>query len=57
MLQPSASNGYKKLSDLLPPHLTCVTKAWFRAAADTRINAVERQRLRPLVVFAIAGLS
>ncbi len=56
-LQPSASNGCKKVSYLLPQHLTCVAKTRIRAATDSRISAAELQLLRQLVVLAIGGLT
>jgi mRNA interferase MazF len=49
VLQPSPSNGCKKVSYLLPQSLTCVAK--------TRITAAELQQLRQLVVLTIGGLS
>ncbi len=56
VLQPSTSNGCKKVSYLLPQHLTCVTKTRIRAVTDSRISAAELQQLRQLVVLAIGGL-
>ena len=56
VLQPSASNGCKKVSYLLPQHLTCVAKTRIRAVTDSRISPTELQRLRQLVVLAIGGL-
>ena len=57
VLQPSASNGCKKLSSLLPQHLTSVAKTRIRAATDSRISAAELQQLRQLIVLTIGGLS
>ena len=57
VLQPSASNGCKKVSYLLPQHLTCVAKTRINSATDSRISATELQQLRQLVVLAIGGLS
>ena len=56
VLQPSASNGCKKVSYLLPQHLTCVAKTRIREVTDSRISATELQQLRQLVVLAIGGL-
>ena len=56
VLQPSASNGCKKVSYLLPQHLTCVAKTRIRAVTDSRISPTELQQLRQLVVLAIGGL-
>ena len=57
VLQPSASNGCKKVSHLLPQHLTCVAKTRIHAATDSRISAAELQQLRQLVVLTIGGLN
>jgi mRNA-degrading endonuclease toxin of MazEF toxin-antitoxin module len=57
VLEPSASNGCKKRSYLLPQHLTCVAKTRIRTATDSRISPAELQQLRLLVVLAIGGLS
>ena len=56
VLQPSASNGCKKVSYLLPQHLTCVAKTRIRAVTDSRISPTELQQLRQLIVLAIGGL-
>ena len=56
-LQPSASNGCKKVSYLLPQHLTCEAKTRIQAATDSRISATELQLLRQLVVLTIGGLT
>jgi mRNA-degrading endonuclease toxin of MazEF toxin-antitoxin module len=56
VLQPSTSNGCKKVSYLLPQHLTCVAKTRIRAVTGSRISAAELQQLRQLVVLAIGGL-
>jgi len=55
VLQPSAGNGCRKVSYLLPQHLTCVAKTRIHAATDSRISAAELQQLRQLVVLAIGG--
>ena len=57
VLEPSASNGCKKRSYLLPQHLTCVAKTRIRTATDCRISPAELQQLRQLVILAIGGLS
>jgi mRNA-degrading endonuclease toxin of MazEF toxin-antitoxin module len=56
VLQPSTSNGCKKVSYLLPQHLTCVAKTRIRAVTGSRISAAELQQLRQLIVLAIGGL-
>jgi len=55
VLQPSATNGCKKLSDLLPQHLTCVAKTRITPATDSCVTPAELQQLRHLVVLAIGG--
>ena len=57
VLQPSPSNGYKKVSDLLPQSLTCVAKTRITAATNSQITPAELQQLRQLVVLTIGGLS
>jgi len=55
VLQPSATNGCKKLSALLPQHLTCVAKTRITPATDSCVTPAELQQLRQLVVLAIGG--
>jgi mRNA-degrading endonuclease toxin of MazEF toxin-antitoxin module len=57
LLQPSATNGCKKVSYLLPQNLTCVAKTRIAAATDSCITTAELQQLRQLVVLAIGGLT
>jgi mRNA-degrading endonuclease toxin of MazEF toxin-antitoxin module len=57
VLQPSPSNGYKKVSYLLPQSLTCVAKTRITAATNSQITPAELQQLRQLVVLTIGGLS
>ncbi len=57
VLQPSPSNGCKKVSYLLPQNLTCVAKTRITAATKSQITPVELQHLRQLVVLTIGGLS
>ena len=57
MLQPSPSNGCKKVSYLLPQSLTCVAKTRITAATKSQITPAELQQLRQLVVLTIGGLS
>ncbi|MCP9841818.1 type II toxin-antitoxin system PemK/MazF family toxin [Synechococcus sp. J7-Johnson] len=57
LLQPSATNGCKKVSYLLPQNLTCVAKTRIAAVTDSCITAAELQQLRQLVVLAIGGLT
>ncbi len=55
--QPSATNGCKKVSYLLPQNLTCVAKTRIATATDSCITPEELQQLRQLVVLAIGGLN
>jgi mRNA-degrading endonuclease toxin of MazEF toxin-antitoxin module len=57
VLQPSPSNGCKKVSDLLPQSLTCVAKTRITAATKSTITPTELQQRRQLVVLTIGGLS
>jgi hypothetical protein len=57
VLQPSAANGCKKVSFLLPQNLTCVAKTRITTATDSRITTSELQQLRQLVVLTIGGLT
>ena len=57
VLQPSPSNGCKKVSYLLPQNLTCVSKARITTATGAEITPAELQLLRQLVVLTIGGLS
>ena len=49
VLQPSASNGCKKVSYLLPQHLTCVAKTWFGACFQRMGAQLGHQPQVPLV--------
>jgi hypothetical protein len=57
VLQPSATNGCKKVSFLLPQHLTCVARTRITTATDSCITPAELQPLRQLVVLTIGGLT
>ncbi len=57
VLQPSPSNGCKKLSYLLPQNLTCVAMTRITGATKSQITPAELQQLRQLVVLSIGGLS
>jgi mRNA interferase MazF len=57
VLQPSPSNGCKKVSYLLPQSLTCVAKTRITAATNSQITPAELQQLRQLVGLTIGGLS
>lgn len=57
VLQPSPTNGCKKVSYLLPQNLTCVAKTRITAATQSQITPAELQQLRQLVVLTIGGLS
>ncbi|MCP9815157.1 type II toxin-antitoxin system PemK/MazF family toxin [Synechococcus sp. GreenBA-s] len=49
VLQPSPSNGCKKVSYLLPQNLTCVAKTRITAATQSEVTPTELQQLRQLV--------
>ena len=57
VLQPCRTNGCKKLSYLLPQHLTCVAKTRITAVTQSEITSAELQQLRQLVVLTIGGFS
>jgi len=57
VLQPSLTNGCKKVSYLLPQNLTCIAKTRITAATNSVISPAELQRLRQLVVLTIGGLN
>ena len=57
VLQPCRTNGCKKLSHLLPQHLTCVAKTRITSVTQSEITPAELQQLRQLVVLTIGGFS
>ena len=57
VLQPSLTNGCKKVSYLLPQNLTCIAKTPITAATNSVISPAELQQLRQLVVLTIGGLN
>ena len=57
VLQPSLTNGCKKVSYLLPQNLTCIAKTSITAATKSVISPAELQQLRQLVVLTIGGLN
>jgi len=57
VLQPSLTNGCKKVSYLLPQNLTCIAKTRITAATNSVISPAELQQLRQLVVLTIVGLN
>ena len=57
VLQPSLTNGCKKVSYLLPQNLTCIAKTRITAATNSVISPAELQQLRQLVVLTIGGLN
>ena len=57
VLQPCRTNGCKKLSYLLPQHLTCVAKTRITSVTQSEITPAELQQLRQLVVLTIGGFS
>jgi mRNA interferase MazF len=57
VLQPSSTNGCRKVSDLLPQNLTCVAKTRITTATYCCVTPAELQQLRQLVVLVIGGFS
>jgi len=57
VLQPSSTNGCRKVSYLLPQNLTCVAKTRITDATDRCVTPAELQQLRQLVVLVIGGFS
>jgi mRNA interferase MazF len=57
VLQPSSTNGCRKVSYLLPQNLTCVAKTRITDATDCCVTPAELQQLRQLVVLVIGGFS
>ena len=57
VLQPCRTNGCKKLSELLPQHLSCVAKTRITSVTQSEITPAELQQLRQLVVLTIGGFS
>ena len=57
VLQPSPSNGCKKVSYLLPQNLTCVAKTRITALTNSEITPAELQQLRQFVALSIGALS
>lgn len=57
VLQPSSTNGSRKVSYLLPQNLTCVAKTRITDATDCCVTPAELQQLRQLVVLVIGGFS
>ena len=46
VVQPSLTNGCKKVSYLLPQNLTCIAKTRITAATNSVISPAELQQLR-----------
>jgi len=57
VLQPSSTNGCRKVIDLLPQNLSCVAKTRITEATDCCVTASELQQLRQLVVLGIGSFS
>jgi mRNA-degrading endonuclease toxin of MazEF toxin-antitoxin module len=57
VLQPTARNGCKKVSYLVPQNLTCVAKTRITEATDSHITTEQLQQLRQLIVLLIGALT
>jgi len=57
VLQPTARNGCKKVSYLVPQNLTCVAKTRITEATDSHITPEQLQQLRQLIVLLIGALT
>lgn len=57
VLQPSAKNGCKKVSYLVPQNLPCVAKTRITEATDSHITPEQLQQLRQLIVLLIGDLT
>jgi hypothetical protein len=57
VLQPTAMNGCKKVSYLVPQNLTCVAKTRITEATDSHITTEQLQQLRQLIVLLIGALT
>ena len=57
VLQPTATNGCKKVSYLVPQNLTCVAKTRIKEVTDSHITPVQLQQIRELIVLLIGALT
>ena len=57
VLQPTATNGCRKVSYLVPQNLTCVAKTRVKEVTGSHITAAQLQQLRELIVLLIGALS
>ncbi|MCP9808580.1 type II toxin-antitoxin system PemK/MazF family toxin [Cyanobium sp. HWJ4-Hawea] len=57
VLQPTATNGCKKVSYLVPQNLTCVAKTRIKEVTDSQITEAQLQKLRQLIVLMIGALT
>lgn len=57
VLQPTATNGCKKVSYLVPQNLTCVAKTRIKAVTNSHITPVQLQQIREQIVLLIGALT
>ena len=57
VLQPTATNGCKKVSYLVPQNLTCVAKTRIKEVTESHITPVQLQQIRELIVLLIGALT
>jgi hypothetical protein len=57
VLQPTATNGCKKVSYLVPQNLTCVAKTRIKEVTDSHITPVQLQQIREQIVLLIGALT
>jgi len=57
VLQPTATNGCKKVSYLVPQNLTCVAKTRIKEVTDSHITPVQLQQIRELIALLIGALT
>ena len=57
VLQPTATNGCKKVSYLVPQNLTCVAKTRIKVVTNSHITPVQLQQIRELIVLLIGALT
>jgi len=57
VLQPTATNGCKKVSYLVPQNLTCVAKTRIKEVTDSHITPAQLQQIRELIALLIGALT
>jgi mRNA-degrading endonuclease toxin of MazEF toxin-antitoxin module len=57
VLQPTATNGCKKVSFLLPQNLTCAAKTRITEVTGSHITASQLQQLRQLIGLTVGAFT